>query len=301
MRFDAWNATFPNFYLKDIRSALENDLVATLEPRDKGLHGYQFSETIQVNGVTHGVLAYGGINQRFFVEMKGEPSQQWSEIVQRWDLATNYVIEDDSIFLVYLTRADVCFDWQDAKDVVAIAPGLREFVESEMQEAKGRPPQWDQRGDWNSPEGRARGCTLYMGASSSSVRIRLYDKGAELRGKGLEAPSDLRRVEVQVRADSKEEKVSFSRMTPKTFWTVSSPVKAVATYLRVPMEGEMFRIPSPPADLERLKTLAAIQYGDAITALAKDLATGDMTAIALVEILAKEIETRRTKALRRAS
>lgn len=301
MRFDAWNATFPNGFLADVRGLLEQNLAAHLEPRDRGLHGYKCSETIQINGVTHGIIAYGGVNQRFFVEMKGEPAQAWSEIVQRWELQSHSVIEDDYLFLVYLTRADVCFDWIDRRDVVSISPGLRQHVEDEIQAAKGRPPQWDQRGDWNSPEGRSRGCTLYMGASSSSVRVRLYDKGAELKGKGIEAPQDLRRVEVQVRTSSMEEKVSFGRMTPKMFWTVSSAVKAVANHLQVPMEGQIFRIPSPPADLERLKTLASIQYGDAITALARDIATGDMTAVYLVEALAKEIEGRRAKALRRAS
>lgn len=301
MRFDAWNVTFPNGFLADIRGLLEERLGAHLEPRERGLHGYKCSETIQVNGATHGVLAYGGVNQRFFVEMKGEPAQKWSEIVQKWELQTNTVIEDDSLFLVYLTRADICFDWVDSRDVVSISPGLRQYVEDEIQVAKGRPPQWDQRGDWNSPEGRARGCTLYMGASSSSVRVRLYDKGAELKSKGIEAPQDLRRVEVQVRTSSVEEKVSYGRLTPSIFWSVSSAVKAVAVHLRVPMEGQMFRIPSPPADLERLKTLASVQYGDAITALARDIATGDMTAVYLVEALAKEIEVRRAKALRRAS
>lgn len=301
MRFDAWNATFPNLYLSEIRELLQLSLGADFEPRKRGLHGYQFSELIQIEGATHGLLAYGGSNPRFFVELKGEHSQAWSEIVQTWDLQTSASLESCSEFLVFLTRADVCFDWEDSRDVVALAPGLRTAVERSLEAERGRPPQWDQRGDWNSPEGRARGCTLYMGASSSSVRVRLYDKGAELHARGLEGPKTLRRVEVQVRADSKAEKVSWSRMLPQTFWTVSSAVRAVAHHLQIPSEGSLVRLPSPPSDLERLKTLASVQYGDAITALVRDLASGDMSAASLVSALAVEIERRRVKALRRVA
>jgi Replication initiation factor len=296
MRFDAWNATFSNDVLNDVRFYLETKLGAVLENREHGLHGYKFSELIQIDGVTHGVIAYGGINSRLFVEVKGEPSQVWSEFVQSW--ADQWQGSD---VLVLLTRADVCFDWEDDSDVVALAPSLRRAVEDSVSSERGRPPQWDQRGDWNSPEGRLRGCTLYMGAASSSVRVRLYDKGAELKSRGIDASDKLRRVEVQVRASSKAEKIAWAMHTPEMFWTVSVSVRAVAKHLSVPFDGLMVRVPSAPADLERLKTLAAVQYGDAIAALARDLATGATSATGLVDLLVAEIEKRRRSVLRRAA
>lgn len=296
MRFDAWNATFPNEVLNEVRFYLETKLGAILENREHGLHGYKFSELIQIEGVTHGVIAYGGINPRLFVEVKGEPSQVWSEFVQSW------INEwQGSDVLALLTRADVCFDWEDSSDVVALAPSLRKFVESAVAPDGGRPPQWDQRGDWNSPEGRLRGCTLYMGAASSSVRVRLYDKGAELKSRGIDASDNLRRVEVQVRASSKAEKTAWATLPPQTFWTVSVSVRAVATHLSVPFGGSMVRVPSAPADLERLKTLASVQYGDAISALVRDLATGAPSATVLVELLVAEIDKRRRSVIRRAA
>jgi hypothetical protein len=260
------------------------------------LHGYKFSELIQVDGVTHGVIAYGGVNSRLFVEVKGEASQVWSEFVQSW--IKEWAGDD---YLALLTRADVCFDWEDESDVVALAPSLRRSVEDSVSFERGRPPQWDQRGDWNSIQGRLRGCTLYMGAASSSVRVRLYDKGAELKGRGIDASDKLRRVEVQVRASSKAEKIAWALNTPEMFWTISVSVRAVASHLAVPFQGSMVRVPSPPADLERLKTLASVQYGDAIAALARDLATGATSAVGLVDLLVAEIEKRRRSVLKRAA
>ena len=168
MRFDAWNATFPNEVLNEVRFYLETKLGAILENRDHGLHGYKFSELIQIEGVTHGVIAYGGINPRLFVEVKGEPSQVWSEFVQAWTKEW----QGDEV-LALLTRADVCFDWEDSSDVVALAPSLRRAVEDSVSSERGRPPQWDQRGDWNTPAGRFPWCTLYMYAPTSSLRVRL--------------------------------------------------------------------------------------------------------------------------------
>jgi hypothetical protein len=296
MRFDAWNATFPNEVLDEVRFHLETKLGATLENRDQGLHGYKFSELIQIEGVTHGVIAYGGVNSRLFVEVKGEASQVWSEFVQSW--IKEWAGNDN---LALLTRADVCFDWEDDSDVVALAPSLRRSVEDSVSFERGRPPQWDQRGDWNSIQGRLRGCTLYMGAASSSVRVRLYDKGAELKGRGIDASDNLRRVEVQVRASSKAEKIAWAFNTPEMFWTISVSVRAVASHLAVPFQGSMVRVPSPPADLERLKTLASVQYGEAIAALARDLATGATSAVGLVDLLVAEIEKRRRSVLKRAA
>jgi Replication initiation factor len=296
MRFDAWNATFPNAVLHEVRNYLETKIGATLENRERGLHGYKFSELIQIDGVTHGVIAYGGPIPRLFVEVKGEPAQAWSEFVQSW--IKEWTGEDN---LALLTRADVCYDWEDDLDVVALAPSLRAHVDSTVSPDGGRPPQWDQRGDWSSEKGRSRGCTLYMGAPSSSVRIRLYDKGAELKSRGIDASDKLRRVEVQVRASSKAEKIAWAFSTPEMFWTISVSVRAVSSHLSVPFQGSMVRVPSPPADLERLKTLASVQYGDAIAALARDLATGATSAVGLVDLLVAEIEKRRRSVLKRAA
>jgi acyl-CoA hydrolase len=50
-----------------------------------------------------------------------------------------------------------------------------------------------------------------------------------------------------------------------------------------------------------LKTLASVQYGDAIAALARDLATGATSVTGLVELLVAEIEKRRRSVLKRAA
>lgn len=294
MRFDAYNCTFRSDALQEVSEALVTVLGAVLIPLKKGIHGYKAAQLIEVAGVNHGVIAYGGRNIRPFVEVKGEPAHAWSEFVRNRafldscptesDIAEAFIEGDyethaelaqarqDFEAWAHLTRADVCFDWLDERDAVAMAPALRGAVEAACRLSASRPPQWDQRGDWESLEGRKRGCTLYMGASSSAIRVRLYDKGAELQGKKIEAPDNLRRMEIQCRPSTKEEKRSWVLLPADSFWLLSPSVKACASFVGIQWGTQSpERCPSPPAEMERLKTLASVQYGDAVVDLIREL------------------------------
>lgn len=291
MRFDAWNATYPNEYLPDIQEMLETVVSGKIVHRNKGMHGYPMSATISIDGATHGMLAYGGGNPRFFIQLHGEHAQAWANHVQDIMSAQS---EDDVPFAM-LTRADVCHDWIDERDVANMEPELRRLVAEALEDAKGRPPQWSQFGDFHSLEGRSRGCTLYMGAPSSSLRVRLYDKGLEQHSKGLEAPANLRRVEVQVRPSNAEEKREWAHLPASSFWTVSASVRAVASVLAIPFDGSVFRLASPPTDQDRLKFYASRQYGSVFLMMLQEHIDKGVPNDELVHTLALEINRRKRR------
>lgn len=301
MRFDAWAATFPNEYFHELRGHLQEVLGATFQLRKGGKHGYRTHEGINIDGNCHGLIAHGGNGERFFLEITGEPSDAWAKFVHAWDMRTQSTIENDQTFLVLLSRADVCYDWLDPKDVVAHAPTFREHVASRL-DTRGRPPQWDQRGDWSSEAGRERGCTLYMGSPKSQIRVRFYDKGAELRvNAGVDAPLDMRRVEVQYRPESKADKMSASRLPASGFWRISPAVKAVAEYFGCSSEGNFVRVPRPQAEVERKKDLACFQYGESIVSIFGDVIRSIKGSEELMQELALEVERRRARTRSKAA
>lgn len=288
MRFDAFSVTFRADAMDEVSSFLVDGLGAILERRQKGYQGYQAHSVVLFDGNCHGVFAWGG-NSRFLVSIQGPKSQPWADFVQRRASEEEDLLADaqcrslaalqsgDAEALMSacgevssepwasLTRADVCYDWLDSLDVVSHSVGLRKAVSGAC---VARPPTWNQLGDWMTDEGRKRGCTLYMGARSSEIQVRFYDKGSQLRSEGVQADLNLRRVEVQYRPATKEAKRSWLRMTPGSFWLLSPSTKAVAAYFGISVCGESpGRYPSPPSSLELQQMWASVQYFEPILAL----------------------------------
>lgn len=288
MRFDAWNVSIPVEWMFDVETLLEASLSGSLGPVGRGLHGYRHSRKITVSGATVGVLLFGGNGGRFFVEMKGELSQRWSEIVQNWSIQSDCE--------VHLTRADICHDWEDDKDVVDLAPGLREHVLAARSSTGGSLVQWSQYGDWCDPVGRLRGCTLYMGASSSAFRVRLYDKGRELMSRGVDASDRLRRVEVQARSSSLEERIMWAKAPPSSFWCASRAVSAVADYFGVSKGEQLLRFRPPPLDLESLFDLISEQYGEpVIQFFHRHLEASKGSSQELLHLVAQDVQARKLR------
>jgi len=288
MRFDAWSVSFSVEWLPDIDTLLEAELGAELGPIGRGLHGYRHSRKIKVAGSTPGILLFGGNGGRFFVEMKGEVSQRWSEIVQNWALQVDCE--------VHLTRADVCHDWEDDRDVVDIAPALRSFVHAARATSGGTPIHWQTLGDWFDPVGRLRGCTLMMGARSSAFQVRLYDKGRELMGRGIEASDSLRRVEVQARSSSLEERIMWAKAPPSSFWRASLSVSAVADYFGISQGEKLLRHRPLPLDIESLFDLISEQYGEpVIQFFHKHLEASNGSSQELLHLVSQDVQARKLK------
>jgi DNA relaxase NicK len=111
-----------------------------------------------------------------------------------------------------VARADVCEDvvapgWFDQAFGVALEVA---------RECRVRP---FRAGDWDS-DSPAR--TLYLGSPSSAVRVRLYEKGAEMRQKlgvmAREIPAEWTRLEVQVRPSKGVQKRMFSMVDDPLQW-----------------------------------------------------------------------------------
>lgn len=288
MRFDAWNVSISVEWLPDIDTLLECELSAELGPVGRGLHGYRHSRKIKVGGSTVGMLLFGGNGGRFFIEMKGEVSQRWSEIVQNWALQVDCE--------VHLTRADVCHDWEDDRDVVDLAAGLRGCVLAARATSGGSLVQWSQQGDWYDPVGRLRGCTLYMGAPSSAFRVRLYDKGRELMGKGIDASDRLRRVEVQARSSSLEERIMWAKAPPSSFWRASLSVSAVADYFGIVQGEKLLRHRSLPLDIESLFDLISEQYGEpVIQFFHRHLEASNGSSQELLHLVVQDVQARKLR------
>lgn len=288
MRFDAFSVTFRADAMEEVSAFLVEELGAILERRPKGYQGYQAHSVILFDGNCHGIFAWGG-NSRFWVSIQGPKSQPWADYVQRraseeedfssdaerrslaalqsgdpaaWISACDEIQSEP---WASLTRADVCYDWLDPRDVVEHSVGLRKAVSAAC---VARPPTWNQLGDWMTAEGRKRGCTLYMGARSSEIQVRFYDKGSQLRSEGVQADLTLRRIEVQYRPSTKEAKRVWLKMTPGSFWSLSPSTKAAAAYFGISVCGESpGRYPSPPSSLELQQMWASVQYFEPILAL----------------------------------
>lgn len=273
-RFDAWNASFRPDFLRAARDLLRDNLGAEFERRNSGIHGYRCAEYVNIGGARHGLIAWGGIS-RPFVEIKGEPAQRWYELLQPYILADIAAAPPEP--LAQLTRADVCYDWQSADDVRALAPGLIDAVTA----GPGRAVQWTQAGDWLTEEGRLRGCTLYAGARCSPVMMRLYDKGLERIAAGDDAPPDLRRLEIVVKPRGGA-RCSWVTMPPAAFWDASAASRTAADYFGISRTAGAPLSYPVQSDIDRQIMFASVQYGAAIVELVRR-ATDSAQIVALVE------------------
>jgi hypothetical protein len=123
-------------------------------------------------------------------------------------------------------------------------------------------------GDWDDfPED---GRTLYLGASTSAVKLRLYEKGRQPEYVHLERP-DWARIEVQVRP-AKEAKEKFAQLDPLEVWGASAWSRSIAAavlqeHVDPHPAGTTYRLP----ELERSFRWMCAQYGPTLVELVNEL------------------------------
>lgn len=132
-----------------------------------------------------------------------------------------------------------------------------------------------QAGDWHRGEA---GRTLYVGSRSSTVFLRLYEKGKQLLGLGQEADETACRVELVVRP-TKLVRREAAAWSPEQMWGAAEWSKEAAALLagleveRVPMHEWR------PGDDERALRALVRQYGGTLarlrTRLGSDAAVGE--------------------------
>lgn len=139
-------------------------------------------------------------------------------------------------------------------------------------------------GDWDFPE---LGRTQYLGAPSSAVRVRLYEKGKEPDMRHLQRP-DWCRLEIQVRPQ-KEGKTTYSTASAESVWGASPYTRDLAEVIFLSRVEALAaaggrRLP----DRERALRFMCRQYAVAMTSYADDLGGWDVLGLSLREMVEEE-------------
>lgn len=246
---------------------------ARVEHVGRGLHGY--TESAEVHG-PDGVVArvlWGGANGWPHVWASGACAPVLAEslralyptahTVSRADSALDVVAVDDSV--------------GDAWDVL-----LAECLAA----AEAHRVKLGTAGDWvtaRRPDDAGR--TLYVGAKSSPVMVRLYEKGKQLRARADGAaagavPDGLVRLELQARPD-KAARWRAASLGPEQLWGLGQWTSDL--YARV-TGGAVERVPAREwnaSDDVRALTYLARQYGPTMGRLAARLGGWDRAGVYL--------------------
>jgi hypothetical protein len=196
------------------------------------------------------------------VVLSGESAQPGAQLL-RTHLADHSV-----------SRADACIDYAD--------PGAYERLQGiAVDLARQRRIKCGTAGDHLVT---LRGRTMYLGATSSHTRLRLYDKAEELRQsfaqdpvKLAQVPDELARLECQVRPATPEAKREAARVDPVTLmgsaaW-MRELMRQVAGLDLHPFEaGRAWR----QSDDDRAYAALLAQYGGLLRRVCGDLGSWDM-------------------------
>jgi DNA relaxase NicK len=197
-RFDWYQATVPGVDEEEILgSYLADEPMSSFFPVGGETHGYARAGVIRVGDADVLRLLWGGNNDAApNIRFSGEQAAQGASWLR--SRFPNHAV----------TRADACVDFEDENAWTILLDRCME-VKRECKVASGV------AGDWLD-DGSPKGRTLYLGASSSVVRTRLYEKGKQQK-QGL----DWVRAEVQVRPKKPLERYACSCATPAQIWGLS--------------------------------------------------------------------------------
>lgn len=267
VRFDAYTATSTEVRKDDFFQVLADaggvgsfDKLAT----GKGFH--TFGERLSVkdqSGTEWGAISWGGgQGERVMIEVKGERTPKAVEALR-------------ARFSHRCTRVDACADFDAPAAFESLYRACR-HVKKHHNIIGGK------AGDWEDfPE---KGRTLYLGAKTSTTRMRLYEKGKQAEYEHLNRP-DWTRIEVQVRP-AKDAKAVFSALSPIEVWGASSWSREIAAevlkeHVDPHPAGTTYRL----SERETALRWMCRQYGVHLVSLADDLGGWDCLGLTLREIL----------------
>ena len=210
MRFDYYASTIRDTPDRVI-SSLADRLGASVT-MGHGLNSYENSNELRVGREVVGRVLHGGVNPFPHAFASGQHTDAFVPVVRELWPDRHQV-----------SRADVAedFDQADAWDLL-----LRECLAM----AEDRSLAIDQQGDWIRGEA---GRTFYAGGRKSASRVRLYEKGKQLRGlvstpqEAEEISAGWVRLELQVRPQ-KEGKRAAASACPQELWGYSKWTKELA-------------------------------------------------------------------------
>lgn len=237
----------------------------------KGFHRFGRRAVVaDHSGDEVGAIQWGGQQgDRVMLEVKGERT---APVVARF----RQVFPEHRC-----TRVDSCQDFFDQ--------GIWDRALAVVMDVKRRHRlRGERRGDWDFPED---GRTQYLGAASSPVRVRLYEKGKETGYSHLEGLRHWVRLELQVRPE-KEAKAVYSALTPTEVWGASPFTRELAGAL---LNAAVARVPAGTVYRESQRDRAirflCKQYGSHLVSLAADLGDWQSVGLTLGEMV-KEARSR---------
>lgn len=267
VRFDAYSATAAGPKSDDLMQLLMNACGPTgFDKLTMGTGFHTFGQRISVRddtGVEWSSVQWGGSQgDRVMIEVKGERTPKAVEALRKR-------------YPHRCTRVDACADFDAPKAFERLYRACR-TVKKAHKIIGGK------YGDWEDfPE---RGRTLYMGASSSVVRMRLYEKGLQPGYAHLQRP-EWARIEVQVRP-AKEAKEAFSQLSALDVWGASRWTRDIAaqvlkTHVDPHPAGSTYRL----SERETALRWMCKQYGPHMLSLANDLGGWEVLGLTLREML----------------
>lgn len=267
VRFDAYSATTTEACHTDLVQLLVDEVgvfnIGAMT-ETKGFHTFGHRIGLKDStGSEVGSVSWGGRQgERVMFEVKGERTPA---CVERFRARYPH----------RCTRVDACADWDAPRSFDAL-------LEPCMQVKKLHRLKGSKMGDWEDfPED---GRTLYLGAPSSPIRARLYEKGKQPEYRHLSKP-DWVRLEVQVRP-AKEAKTAFSALSAQEVWGASQwtrdlAAKVLEEHVEPHAAGTVWR----EASRERALGWMCKQYGAHLVSLAADLGGWECVGLTLGEML----------------
>lgn len=266
IRFDAYTATSEAIKPGDAVGILASSAGFTSVTLHQGRGFHRFAERIALKdhtGGEFGAVQWGGSHgDRVMIEVKGEHTPEAVERLR-------------SGFEHRCTRVDACADFDAPRAFERLYRACR-AVKRAHRIMGGK------AGDWEDfPE---KGRTLYLGAKTSTTRLRLYEKGKQPEYAHLARP-DWTRIEVQVRP-AKEAKTEFATLTPEEVWGASRWTRDVAgAVLKAHVDphpaGSTYRKSEDDVAIEWM----CRQYGQRLVSMANDLGGWDVLGLTLREIV----------------
>lgn len=205
----------------------------------KGLQGWPHSiEGYDAEGFKVGQVYYGGGREDVHVVSTSGRADAARRSVLAFDADARTSRVD--------TRVDTLVKWDDLVDVCEAAASTYGSTVTMMESRK---------------RGVSQGRTLYIGAPSSAVRVRLYEKWLESPGQYVEGTN---RVEVQLRPASNV-KGRVSGWAPAATFCASKTTKHLAAALGTELVPEAtLHVAKGTPDLERTLQVMGEQYGNAV-------------------------------------
>lgn len=265
IRFDAYTATSEAIQARDAVALLADTVCGfdvTLH-QGKGFHRFAERVAVRVRGHEIGAVQWGGSHgEKVMIEVKGDCTPAAVERL-RGD------------FPHRCTRVDSCADFDAPRAFESLYRACRR-VKKHHNIIGGK------AGDWEDfPE---KGRTLYLGAKTSTTRMRLYEKGKQPEYAHLDRPN-WTRIEVQVRP-VKEAKAVFSTLSPVEVWGASKWSRDIAAevlkeHVDPHPAGTTYRLSQRDTALRFM----CRQYGAHLVSLAEDLGGWDCVGLTLGEML----------------